>query len=77
LDLSAPVDCVPLVALVPDHPPEAMHDVTFVDDHDSVELSPLETELGFTLKATVGAGWITVTLADCVAVPPAPVQVSV
>ena len=30
-------DCVPLVALVPVHPPDAVHDDAFVDDHVSVE----------------------------------------
>jgi hypothetical protein len=68
---------VPLVAFVPDQPPEAVHEVTFVEAQDRVELPPLEMELGFALKLTVGAGCTTVTLADWVALPPAPVQVSV
>jgi hypothetical protein len=31
--------------------------------------------LGLALKATVGAGAVTETVADCVALPPVPVQV--
>jgi hypothetical protein len=76
-DLSAPVDCEPLVALLPDHPPDAVHAVAFVEVHDNVELSPLEIELGFAVNVTVGEGWLIVTFADCVALPPVPVQVSV
>jgi hypothetical protein len=55
-DLSAPVDCEPLVALLPDQPPDAVHAVAFVEVHANVELSPLDTELGFAVKLTVGDG---------------------
>jgi hypothetical protein len=41
-----------------------MHDVALVDDQVSVELLPLETELGLALSATEGAGAVTVTVAD-------------
>jgi len=37
---------VPLVATVPDQPPEAVHDVASVELHVRVELSPLFTVLG-------------------------------
>jgi hypothetical protein len=62
--VSAPVACVPLVACAPDHAPDAMQDVALVDDQVSVELLPLETELGLALSATEGAGAVTVTVAD-------------
>ncbi len=71
------MECDPLVASLPLQPPEAVQDVAFLDDQDSVELLPLATVLGLALKLTVGAGEVTVTVADCAALPPAPVQVSV
>ena len=74
---SAPVDWVPLADLPPDQPPEAVHDVAFVADHVRVEPLPLITELGLAVRAIVGAGAFTDTVADCAAVPPAPVQVKV
>ncbi|HKW84378.1 MAG TPA: hypothetical protein VJN68_11565 [Burkholderiaceae bacterium] len=40
-DVSAPVLAVPDVPLLPLHPPDAVHDVAFVDDHDSVLELPL------------------------------------
>ena len=75
--VSAPVDCVPATAFVPDQAPEATHEVAFVEDHVSVALLPLFIALGPTLKVTVGAAGLTETVADCVALPPVPVQVSV
>jgi hypothetical protein len=62
--------------LLPDHAPEAVQDVALVEDQFRVELLPLVIELGFTLNATVGAGCLTDTAADCEALPPGPVQVS-
>lgn len=73
--VSAPVDCVPAIALDPDQAPEATHDVAFVDDHVSVALLPLEMALGLALKVTVGAAALTETVADWVEVPPVPVHV--
>jgi hypothetical protein len=64
LAVSAPVDCVPLSALVPDHAPEAVHAVALLADQVSVEVAPLMIELGLAVKATVGAGALTETLAD-------------
>ena len=61
---------------MPDHAPEAVHDVALVEVQVSVELPPLETLVGLALIDTVGAG-VTVTVADCVAEPPPPTQVSV
>jgi hypothetical protein len=49
-----------------------------VADQVSVELPPLATVLGAALKLTFGAGAVTETVADWVALlPPVPVQVSV
>ena len=74
---SAPVDCEPLIALVPDQAPDAVQDVAFAADQVRVDALPLITELGFALKLTVGAGAFTDTVADCAALPPVPVQVRV
>ena len=77
LAVSAPVDCEPLVAWLPDQPPDATQEVAFVVDQLKVELLPLTMELGLAATLTVGAGDVTVTVADCAALPPTPVQVSV
>lgn len=53
-----------------------MHEVAFVDDQLNVDAPPLATVLGFVVKLTVGAAPVTETVADCVALPPVPVQVS-
>jgi hypothetical protein len=71
------VDCEPLVALVPDQPPEAVHEVALVELQLTVEALPFFTVLGLAARVTVGAAAVTVTVADCVALPPVPVQVSV
>ncbi len=54
--MSAPVDCEPLVAWLPDQPPEAVQEVAFVVDQLKEELPPLAMELGFAARLTVGAG---------------------
>jgi hypothetical protein len=77
VDVSAPVDCDPCTALVPDQAPEAVQAVTLVADQFSVALLPLETALGPTLRLTVGVGGLMETVADWAAVPPGPEQVSV
>jgi hypothetical protein len=71
------VDSEPRTGMLPDHAPEAVHDVAFAADQVSVELLPLITELGFALRLTLGAGAITDTVADCVALPAALVQVNI
>jgi hypothetical protein len=73
----SPVLCEPLVALLPDHAPEAVQEVALADDQLKVEPLPRATVLGLAVKLTVGAGAVTDTVADCVALPPLPVQVSV
>jgi hypothetical protein len=52
--------------------------LALVADQVIVELPPLTMALGPTLKPTVGATLeaATVTVVDCFAVPPGPVQVS-
>ena len=75
--VSAPVGWVPLTDFAPDHAPEAAHEVAFVAVHVSVALLPLLIALGPTLSVTVGADALTETVADCAALPPPPVHVSV
>ena len=62
--LSAPVDWLPLVALAPLQPPDAVQLVALVELHVSVEDPPLLTVIGFAVNVTVGAGALTVTVAD-------------
>lgn len=72
------MDCEPLVALMPDHAPEAVQDEELVADQLRVALPPLAIVLGLAVRVTVGAvTGLTVTLVDCVALPPAPVHESV
>lgn len=75
--MSAPVDTEPLTGSLPDHAPEAAQEVVLVEDQVSVLALPLATVLGPALSVRVGAGEVTVTVADCAALPPAPVQVKV
>ena len=70
------MDCEPLVALLPDHPPEAVQEVALVADQVKVELAPLATVLGLADKVTTGAGGVTETVADWLALPPPPEQES-
>jgi hypothetical protein len=78
LAVSAPVDFEPPVdVIVPDQASDAMQDVALVADQLIVELLPLVTVLGLADKLTVGAGVVTETVADWVAVPPLPVQLRV
>lgn len=71
------MDCEPLMGMWPDHAPDPVHDVAFAAHQVSVELLPLITELGLALRPMLGAGDITDTVADCAALPPAPMQVNV
>src|SRR5689334_4631181 len=74
-----PVLCVPAVAFVPVQPPDAVHDVAFVDDHVSVLAELLLTDVGAAVSVAVGAGVAPVTDTDALAwpEPPLPVQLSV
>lgn len=73
--VSAPVDCEPLTALLPDQAPDAVQAVAFAALQVKVALAPLAMVLGEAVRVTVGAAPFTVTVAACVALPPAPVQV--
>jgi len=76
--VSVPVDRDPLRAWAPAQAPEAVQAVAFDEDHVSVAAEPLSTVLGVALRVTVAEGFgLTVTVVDCTALPPAPVQVSV
>lgn len=70
-----PVDCEPLTGLAPDQPPEAEQDVALAAFQVSVELVPDAIVLGAALMVTIGAADLIETDADCVALPPLPVQV--
>jgi hypothetical protein len=54
-----------------------MQDVAFAEDHVSVEVAPLGTVVGLAANVTVGSGAVTDTVADCAALAPAPLHVSV
>jgi hypothetical protein len=73
--LSGSVASDPLVASEPDHPPDAVQDATSFDDQVSVEVPPFATLVGLALRDTLGVPAATVTVADCEALPPGPVQV--
>jgi hypothetical protein len=62
--VSTPVDCEPLVDLLPDQPPEALHEVEFEACQLSVELVPLATVLGAAVMLTAGDADFTETVAD-------------
>ena len=69
---------MPFVALVPDHAPDAEQVVALLAVHASIDALPLLTVLGVALKLTLTVGCaLTVTVADCVALPPGPLQVKV
>ena len=70
------MDDDPLSALAPDQAPDAVQDVALLADHVNVELLPLATVLGLATKLRVGVGCVTDTVADCAALPPAPLQVN-
>jgi hypothetical protein len=78
LELNAPLDHEPPVALEPDHAPEAAQEVALVVDQVSVVVPPLVTVLGLAESFTVAVGRaVTVTVAVWTAVPPDPVQLKV
>ncbi len=74
--VSAPVDHDPVAGWLPDQAPEAVQEGALVADQANVALAPLATVLGLAASVIVGAGALTDTEADCVALPPVPVQVS-
>jgi hypothetical protein len=76
LAVSAPVLCVPLVALLPLQLPDAVHEVAFVELQVSVDAAPLATDVGFAVNVTVGAGTTVTVAVATLLVPPVPVQVN-
>lgn len=75
--MSGPVEREPLFGCGPVHAPDAIQEVAPLVLQVSKELPPVLIELGAALMLTVGAGVPTVTVVDCVALPPAPVQLIV
>jgi hypothetical protein len=76
--VSAPVEALPLVALVPLQASDAVHELAFMLLHVSVEALPDDTDVGFAVRITLGFGITdTVTVAAAGVVPAAPEQVSV
>ena len=76
VDVSADVLAEPLGGSLPDQPPDAAQELALVDDQVNMAVAPLLTVLGLADRVTAGAGMVTETVADCVALPPLPVQVS-
>jgi hypothetical protein len=73
----AAVDTLPLRALLPDQPSDAVQLVALFEAQVSVDVLPLAMVLGFAEIVTVGAGVLTDTVADWEALPPGPVHVRV
>jgi hypothetical protein len=71
------VDCEPVTALVPDQLPDAVHEVAFVADQLSVAEPPELIALGLAVSVTTGTNLLTVTVAEVVAEPLSPVQLTV
>jgi len=60
---------------MPDQPPDAVQETALVEVQFTVALPPLEIELGLADRLIVGAlAVLTLTITDCVAVPPGPEQ---
>ena len=73
----------PAVVLVPLHPPDAVHEVAFVEDHTRSDEAPVVIEVGIAESGAVGTGAggggggtavVTFTVTFCVTLPPLPVQ---
>jgi hypothetical protein len=72
--VNGPVLWLPLAASVPLQPPEALHEVAWVELHVSTEAFPEATAVGAAASAAVGAGIVaTVAVAGGVT-PPGPVH---
>ena len=63
--------------MLPDQAPEAVQLVAWAADQVRVALLPLVIVPGLALRLTEGEGEVTETVADCLALPPAPEQVNV
>jgi len=75
--LRAAVDCEPVVATLPDQPPEAVQVVALLLVQVSSDVPPVLMIEGLALRDTLGGAAATETVTDCEAEPPAPPQVSV
>ena len=58
---------MPETAFVPLQPPDAVHEVAFVDVHVNLLLAPLATDVGDADSVTVGAGGALVTVTETLA----------
>jgi hypothetical protein len=76
LAVTGPVDCEPATFLLPVHAPEAEQVVALRLLQLRVEESPDLTVLGVARSVTSVAEAVTVTVVDCEADPPGPVQVN-
>jgi len=70
LAVSTEVDWLPEIALVPVHPPEAVQEVTLVEDQVSIEVPPLVTDVGVAASDTVGVVGAAAGAESEIAVPP-------
>jgi hypothetical protein len=68
------VDWLPEVALLPDHAPEAAHEVALVEDQVSMEDPLLATDVGFAASETIGDGGGGVLPVQFAGVDPPPPQ---
>jgi hypothetical protein len=75
--VSASVDFDPLVARLPDHPLEAVHELALLELQVSIAVAPLAIVVGLAVSETLGGVAATVTVDDCDAEPPRPVHTSV
>jgi hypothetical protein len=55
-DVMLLIVCVPDVATVPLQSPDPVHEVASVDDHVSVVLPPIATDIGLAVSESVGSG---------------------
>jgi len=77
LAVSAPVDWLPEIALVPDHAPEAVQEVASVDDQASIEDPLLATEVGVAANVTIGDGGADTPPAQLAGSAPVPPQAAI
>ena len=69
------MDCEPLTAREPDQPPLPLQELALLEFQVRVAAPPLAIVAGLALKLTTGAGApLTMTVAEELADPPAPVQ---
>jgi hypothetical protein len=74
---SGVTDWVPESVFAPVHPPEAVQDVAFIEDHCRVDELPAAILVGLAESVTPGRLVPTVTVTLFTVVPPVPVHESV